>query len=59
MLVISDTNILSSLAAGQGFHLLSRLFPGKVIYIPPAVQKELQAGLVPEQMYDQVRFEGD
>jgi predicted nucleic acid-binding protein len=54
MLIISDTNILSSMAAGAGFHLLSRLFPGQVIYIPPAVQKELQAGFRPEQIYLEV-----
>ena len=45
MLVLSDTNILSSLAAGKGFHLLKALFPKTVIYIPPAVEKELQIGL--------------
>jgi predicted nucleic acid-binding protein len=45
MLVLSDTNILSSLAAGNGFHLLEALFPKTMIYIPPAVEKELQIGL--------------
>ncbi len=45
MLVISDTNILSSLAASGSLALLFRLFPNRVIYIPPAVQQELQVGL--------------
>ncbi|MCP4357887.1 MAG: hypothetical protein GY796_07725 [Chloroflexi bacterium] len=45
MLVISDTNILSSLAAGGSLALLFRLFPNRVIYIPPAVHQELQVGL--------------
>ncbi len=45
MLVISDTNILSSLAAGESLSLLLRLFPNRLIYIPPAVYQELQVGL--------------
>lgn len=45
MLVISDTNILSSLAAGEALPLLFRLFPSATIYIPPAVHGELQTGL--------------
>ena len=45
MLVISDTNILSSLAAGEAMSLLFRLFPNATIYIPPAVHRELQTGL--------------
>jgi predicted nucleic acid-binding protein len=54
VLVISDTNILSSLAAGEAFHLLYHLFPDTVIYIPPAVHKELQAGLARGQAYLEV-----
>jgi len=46
MIVISDTNILSSLAAGDSLHLLFLLFPPSQISIPPAVLDELQAGLV-------------
>lgn len=45
MLIISDTNILSSLAAGDALPLLFRLFPNQVIYIPPVVYQELLAGL--------------
>jgi len=45
VLIISDTNILSSLAAGEALSLLFRLFPNATIYIPPAVQRELQTGL--------------
>lgn len=45
MLIISDTNILSSMAAADALHLLSRLFPKTVISIPPAVLKELEIGL--------------
>lgn len=45
MLIVSDTNILSSLAAGEALHLLFRLFPAKAIHIPPAVQYELSTGL--------------
>lgn len=45
MIVISDTNILSSLAAADSLHLLSSLFPPAQICIPPAVQDELRIGL--------------
>jgi len=45
VLVISDTNILSSLAAAEAVSLLFRLFPNTTIYIPPAVHLELQTGL--------------
>ncbi len=45
MLVISDTNILSSLAACDALSCLFRLFPDTIIYIPPTVHQELQIGL--------------
>jgi predicted nucleic acid-binding protein len=45
VLVISDTNILSSFSAGESLHLLFRLFPNTTIHIPPAVHQELQTGL--------------
>lgn len=45
MLVISDTNILSSFAAGNALPLLFRLFPNTTILVPPAAQQELQTGL--------------
>jgi len=45
MLFISDTNILSSLAAADALSFLLCLFPNTIIYIPPAVHQELQIGL--------------
>lgn len=45
MVIVSDTNILSSLAAANALPLLSQLFPGDTIYIPPAVEQELQTAL--------------
>lgn len=45
MLLISDTNILGSLAAGDAIDLLFRLFPKTMISIPPAVHQELEVGL--------------
>lgn len=51
MLIISDTNILSSLAAGRALPLLWQLFSSTVIYIPPTVQQELQAGLAHGQTH--------
>lgn len=44
MIVISDTNILSSLASASALKLLFDLYPSANIYIPPAVYQELQAG---------------
>jgi len=43
--IISDTNILSSLAAGESLDLLPRLFIDPTICIPPAVHKELLIAL--------------
>lgn len=43
MVIVSDTNILSSLAAADALSLLSQLFPDDTIHIPPAVEQELQA----------------
>ena len=51
MLVISDTNILSSFAAGEALYLLFRLFPNTRIHIPPAAQDELRTGLVYGQQH--------
>lgn len=45
MLIISDTNILSSLAAGDALPFLFELFPKTSICIPVAVQEELQLGM--------------
>lgn len=51
MIVISDTNILSSLAAAQSLPLLFQLFSKAQICIPPAVEQELQIGLNRGQRY--------
>ena len=45
MIVISDTNILSSLAAGEALPALLELFASSALWIPPAVFQELQVGL--------------
>jgi predicted nucleic acid-binding protein len=45
MVIVSDTNILSSLAAADALLLLSQIFPNDTIHIPPAVEQELQAAL--------------
>jgi len=45
VIVVSDTNILSSLAAGDAFPVLLHLFVRSKICIPPGVHQELQAGL--------------
>jgi predicted nucleic acid-binding protein len=45
MAVVSDANILSSLAAADALDLLPQPFSNDDIFIPPAVEHELQAGL--------------
>lgn len=45
MIVVSDTNILSSLAAGDSLPALLRLFARSTLGIPPSVRDELQMGL--------------
>ena len=45
MIVVSDTNILSSLAAGDSLGALLRLFARSTLWIPPSVRDELQMGL--------------
>lgn len=45
MLIVSDTNILSSFSAGSALDLLLQLFPSKSLYIPPAVEQELARGI--------------
>lgn len=45
MIVVSDTNILSSFAAGDAFPLLLRLFVRSQVCVPPGVHQELQAGI--------------
>ena len=46
MVIVSDTNILSSFASADALNLLAELFPDETIHIPPAVEKELQVALV-------------
>lgn len=45
MTVVSDTNILSSLAAADAFEALQRLFVRSTVSIPPAVRDELQVAV--------------
>ncbi len=45
MAIVSDANILSSLASADALALLPKLFLNDDIYIPPAVEQELQVGL--------------
>ena len=45
MIVVSDTNILSSFAAEDAFPLLLRLFARSRVCVPPSVRQELQTGL--------------
>lgn len=46
MPVVSDSNILSSLAAADALDLLTLLFHGGKIFIPQAVEQELHTGLI-------------
>jgi predicted nucleic acid-binding protein len=45
MVIISDTNILSSLAAANALPILPPLFACDIVHIPPAVEQELQDAL--------------
>jgi predicted nucleic acid-binding protein len=45
VIVISDTNVLSSLAAGNCLLALSQLYKHAQLIIPPTVRQELQEGL--------------
>jgi predicted nucleic acid-binding protein len=49
--VISDTNILSSLAAADAIALLQRLFAQSTVSIPPAVRDELQIAIYRGRTY--------
>lgn len=51
MIVISDTNILSSLAAGDAFAMLRRLYKQSRLMIPPTVEQELQRGFARGKTY--------
>ena len=45
MTIVSDTNILSSLAAVNALALLQELFSRSMLSIPPAVRDELQTAI--------------
>lgn len=51
MTVVSDTNILASLAAATAYPLLYQLFPRSTLLIPLEVQHELQHGLERGKQY--------
>jgi len=51
VIVVSDTNILSSLAAGGSLPALLQLFKRSTFCIPPSVRDELQAGLAKGRTY--------
>jgi len=51
MTVVSDTNILASLAAATAYPLLHQLFPHSPLLIPLEVQYELQSGLERGKQY--------
>jgi predicted nucleic acid-binding protein len=51
VIVFSDTNILSSLAAGAIFPSLPQLFAQSDLKIPPAVFQELQTGIARGKAY--------
>jgi predicted nucleic acid-binding protein len=44
-MILSDTSILSSFAATRSLPLLLAVLEGDTIFIPPAVEQELRAGL--------------
>lgn len=46
MAIVTDTNILSSLAAAEALAELPKLFRGETFYLPPAVEQELRQGLI-------------
>lgn len=45
MAIVSDANVLSSLAAANVLDLLAKVFVEDKVFIPPAVEQELQTGL--------------
>ena len=57
MIIISDTNILSSLAAGDALSALGMLYPKLRLVIPPSVLSELQAGLTAGMTHVQLVLE--
>ena len=57
MLVISDSNILSSIAAANSLDLLFRLFEEEKICVPQAVVDELNEALQYDQQHVQRVFD--
>jgi predicted nucleic acid-binding protein len=51
VIVISDTNILSSFAAANSLDILLHFFSHSPIYIPPAVLEELQVAIAKDRDY--------
>lgn len=51
MIIVSDTTILSSLAAAQALPHLHRLFARSTVSIPPAVRDELQVAVARGRVY--------
>jgi len=51
VIVVSDTNILSSFAAANALPILLRLFVRTEICIPPAVLEEIQVAIKNEKTY--------
>ena len=44
-MVVSDTNVLTSFAAARGLDILLRALSVQIVFIPPAVKREIEAGL--------------
>jgi len=51
MIIVSDSNMLSSLASANALNLLHKLYKVDTIYIPIAVEQELQQALKPDKEY--------
>ena len=54
MIIVSDTNILSSLAAAQALDRLQRLFARSTLCIPPSVGDELRIAVERGRIYLEV-----
>ena len=51
MIIVSDTNLLSSLAAAHALDRLQRLFARSTVCIPPSVRDELQIAIERGRIY--------
>ncbi len=54
MIIVSDTNVLSSLAAAQALDRLQRLFARSTLCIPPSVRDELRIAVERGRIYLEV-----